>query len=297
MLTTNQYYKNWVPHEILTSTIKEIIYGGYFTALLGPALVITTSILLNVNVNMALLIMCYLIPLMVYSFDYYQDMDKDQDNNQERVVHLKKKKKVYPYIMLSYLLVLTTLLLLFSSWMMILFILFLVMVGVIYSYGVKSFTHKIPAFKNIYTVIIWSLAGSFSVAFFYGFPLNLAYLLIFLTIFLKMLPNAIFFDLKDIKNDSNQGLKTIPVLLGKDETLKLLIYMNILAFIPFFVGIYLNIIPVFASIMILFLFYSLYYLYKTSKINDEDTKMDYYIFADAEFILWPVILFVGLILF
>lgn len=294
MLTINQYTKNWIPNEILTTTIKEIIYGGYFTALLGPSLVVATSILTNVMISLPLLIITYLIPLIVYSFDYYKDMEKDQDFNQERVAHLNRKKRFYPYLMLSYVLILTFLILFFSNWMMISFILFLVMVGVVYSFRIKSFTQKIPAFKNIYTVIIWSLAGSLSVVFFYQLQLNVAYFLICLSIFLKMLPNAIFFDLKDIKNDAIQGLKTIPVILGKEETIKLLQKMNILAFIPLLVGIYLNIIPIFAAILILFIFYSLYYL---SKIKNEENKMNYYIFADAEFILWPVILFLGLIIF
>jgi len=297
MLTNSQYQKEWVSSEILTTIIKEMIYGGYFIALLGPSLVIATSIITGANLSVPLLIISYLIPLMVYSFDYYRDMDKDKSNNQDRVEHLYQKKKVYPYILLCYISILALLLLFFTNWMMISYILFLVLVGFVYSFGVKRLTKKVAAFKNIYTVFIWSLAGSFSVAFFYGFTPNLIYMLIFLAIFLKMLPNAIFFDLKDIKSDAKEGLKTIPVLIGKAETLKLLESMNILAFVPLFIGIYLGIIPIFTSILIVFVFYSLYYLRKIRTIKDDKMKIDYNILADAEFILWPVVLFIGEILF
>ncbi|HEY0196026.1 MAG TPA: UbiA family prenyltransferase, partial [Methanobacterium sp.] len=239
----------------------------------------------------------YLIPLMVYSYDYYRDMDKDKDTNQERAASFNRKSRIYPYIMGGYLSLLIILLLVFSNWMMILFILSLIMVGILYPLGLKNITQKVPAFKNMYTILIWAAAGTFSLAFFNSLQINLTYLLIFLFFYIKMLPNTIFFDLKDIISDKKEGLKTIPVLLGKEKTLKLLYRLNILAFIPLFIGIYLNIIPVFASVMLIFFFYSWYYLHKTSKTTDKEMKMNYYILADAEFIIWPVVLLLGKFLF
>ena len=282
-----------ISYPFLKNFKNEIVYGGYFTALLGPALVIATAIITKTNLSIPLLAISYLIPLMVYSFDYYQDMDKDRESNQERAAHLNRKVKIYPYIMGSYLLLLVILLMVFSNWMMILYILFLIMVGVLYPLGLKRFTQIIPAFKNIYTVFIWSLAGSFSVTFFNGLNLNLTYILIFLFIFLKMLPNAIFFDIKDIESDRKEGLKTLPALLGRKKTIQFLKTMNILAFIPVFVGIYLKIFPVFTVIMLIFLFYSFYYLDKSDEMKDKEMKINYYLFADAEFILWPFILILG----
>jgi 4-hydroxybenzoate polyprenyltransferase len=127
--------------------------------------------------------------------------------------------------------------------------------------------------------------------------LNLIYILIFLFVFLKFLPNTIFFDLKDIKSDRKEGLKTVPVILGKKGTLKLLHILNILAFIPLFLGICLGIIPLFAAIMVLFYFYSIYYLNKASKLEDEKLRMISYTLADAEFMIWPIVLVLGQFLF
>jgi 1,4-dihydroxy-2-naphthoate octaprenyltransferase len=64
--------------------------------------------------------------------------------------------------------------------------------------------------------------------------------------------------LKDINSDLKDELKTIPVLIGKQRTIKLLNRLNIIAFIPLFIGIYLKVIPLFAVILILFYFYSVY---------------------------------------
>ena len=281
-----------ISYPFLENFKNEVIYGGYIPALVGPALVITTSILTKTDLTLSILLISYLIPLMVYSYDYYKDMDKDQDTNAERSEHFNKKSNIYPYILLSYLLFLI-ILLIFSNWTMIWFILMLILVGILYTLGLKKFTQKIPAFKNLYTILIWSLAGTFSIPFFNSLQINLTYLLIFLFFYLKMLPNTIFFDLKDIKSDRKEGLKTIPVILGKEKTLKFLKLLNIIAFIPVFVGIYLKIFPVFTVIMLIFLFYSYYYLDKTGEIPDKEMKMDSCILADVEFILWPFILILG----
>ena len=206
-----------------------MIFGGYFAALSGPAFIITMSIMTKTSISLPLLVISYLIPLMVYSYDYYKDMDKDNESNLERAAYFQRRSQIYPYLMGINFLILSILLLLFSNQMMISFIFTLIIGGVLYTVGLKNITKKIPAFKNIYTTLTWSLAGTFSVMFYYSLEINLAYLLIFLFIFLKFLPNTIFYDLKDIKSDKKEGLKTIPVLLGKQMTLKLLHRLNIVA--------------------------------------------------------------------
>jgi 4-hydroxybenzoate polyprenyltransferase len=291
-MNANWNNKNILP-EFISTIQNEMIYGGYFAALSGPAFIITTSIMTKTNVTIPLLIISYLIPLMVYSYDHYKDMDKDKSSNIERAAHFNKKSHIYPYLLVGYALTLTSLLILFSNLEMISFILILIMVGVLYTIGLKKITQKIPAFKNIYTTLTWSLAGTFSIPFFYALQINFVYILIFLFIFLKFLPNTIFFDLKDINCDQKERLKTIPVILGKEKTLKFLDKLNIIAFIPLFIGIYLKIIPLFTVIMILFYFYSRYYLKKAGKLDDKELRMVSYTLADAEFMIWPIILIIG----
>ena len=297
LAVNNLIEKRFVPPKIFDNLKSEIIYGGYFAALSGPAFIITSSIMINVSISLPLLIISYIIPLMVYSYDHYRDMDKDKYTNLERATYFHKKSNIYPYLMIIYVLTLSIMLLLFSNLSMIYFILILIMGGILYSVGLKNLTQKVPAFKNIYTTLTWSLAGTFSIMFFYSLELNPIYLLLFLFIFMKFLPNTIFFDMKDRKSDLKEGLKTVPVILGKPGTLKLLHMLNILAFIPLFIGIYLDIIPLFAVIMEIFYFYSVYYLNKASKAKDKELRMVSYTFADAEFMVWPVVLVMGQFLF
>ena len=124
---------------------------------------------------------------------------------------------------------------------------------------------------------------------YYSMEINLTFILIFLFVFFKCLPNIIFFDLKDIYNDRKEGLKTFPVILGKKRTLKLLHGLNIMAFIPLFTGIYLK-LSTFCSLHDSVLFLHVYYL---RKIDDKKLRMVSYTLADAEFILWPLALILG----
>jgi 4-hydroxybenzoate polyprenyltransferase len=159
--------------------------------------------------------------------------------------------------------------------------------------GLKKFTQSIPFFKNVHTVLTWALAGTFSAAFFCSLEITIIYLPLFLFIFLKMLPVAFFFDLKDRENDQKEGLKTIPVLLGKKKTLKLINRLNIISFIPLLLGIYFKIIPFFAVVLILFFIYSKYYLNIAEKSRNKELRMVTYTLPDAEFMLWPILLIIG----
>lgn len=274
----------------------EIIYGGYLAALCSPAFIIFVSLLAHIKISLPILAIAYFIPLIVYSYDYYRDMDKDMATNLERAAHYNKKNRIYPLILFGYVATLIVLFLFFGNLMLISFVIVLVMIGVLYTVALKNFTRKIPVFKNIYTALTWSLAGAFFLPLYYSININPFYLLIFLFIFLKCLPNMIFFDIKDLKGDKKEGLKTLPVILGKENTLLFLKSLNLLAFIPLFIGIYLKIIPLSAVSMIFFFFYSLYYLNTAGKADDKELRMISYTMADFEFILWPLVLLITIFL-
>ncbi len=275
---------------------KEVIHGGYLTALGAPALVLTTSIITNSGVNLPLLVISYLIPLIVYSYDYMSDMDKDVETNSERYKHLQKKKQFYPLILGCYALLLISLLIIFSNYKLILFIVMITLGGLLYATVLKGLTKRIPIFKNIYTVLTWSLGGTLFVPLYYSLNISLPFLMIFFFINFKGMINAIFFDLKDSLTDSNEGLKTLPVILGKGKAIKLLIFLNFVAFIPLIIGVVLKILPPRTLSLVVFFFYSLYYLKKAQKSINNEIWVTLGSIADFEFIFWPIILIISTII-
>jgi len=273
---------------------QEAVHGGYLTALGAPALVLTTIILTNSKINIPLLIISYLLPLIVYSFDYMRDLDKDNETNLERSNHLYKKKKYYPVILFAYAVLLLTLLLLYTNFKLILFIILITIGGLLYATALKGLTKKIPIFKNIYTVLTWSLGGTLFVSLFYSITFSLSFLIVFIFINFKGMINAIFFDFKDHLADSKEGLKTLPVLLGKKGALQLLHVLNFVAFIPLIIGIYLKILPLISLVLIIFFFYSFYYLRMAQNPKNQDIWVKLGSIADFEFIFWPIILITSL---
>jgi 4-hydroxybenzoate polyprenyltransferase len=277
--------------------LKEIIHGGYLTALGAPALVLTTSIITKSNINLPLLIISYLIPLIIYSYDYMSDLDKDIESNSDRYEHLHKKKKYYPLLMIFYIIVLIALLIIFSNYKLVLFIILITLGGFLYATVFKGLTKRIPIFKNIYTVLTWSLGGTLFVPLQFSLTLSLPFIIVFIFINMKGMINAIFFDLKDSLIDSKEGLKTLPVILGKKKAIRLLHFLNLVSFIPLVMAVILKIIPMLSISLILFFFYSFYYLSKAETSIDDDIWVKLGSIADFEFIFWPIVLLISLQIF
>lgn len=289
---TNRYYGN-----ILNILQNEIIYGGYFAALCSPAFIITSSFLINIKLDLPILLIAYLLPLIIYSYDYYKDIDKDIAINSKRATFLKNKAKKYPIILSLYIGFLALMLVLFSNYSLIIFILALIFIGILYNIALKDLTKKIPVFKNIYTSLTWALGGAFFPLLYYSLNVNFSFIMVFLLIFFRCTFNVMFFDLKDIENDKKEGLKTIPTILGKKGAIKFLYVFNIITFIPLIWGVYTKSIPLFALTLIGFAFYGFYYIKKAENATSNEVETVSHTLADFEFILWPMVLLIAQFIF
>lgn len=279
------------------NTIRnEITYGGYFAALCSPAFVLFTASLMNIKVDLPILVISYILPLIVYSYDYYKDIDKDIQENSKRASFLKKKAKKYPYVLSFYLILLISLLIMFFNFNLIIFIILLITTGILYNIAFKDLTKKIPLFKNIYTALTWALGGTFFPIIYYSLNISPLITIVFLVIFIRCLNNIIFFDLKDIENDKKQKLKTLPVILGKNTTIKFLHSLNIISLILIVLGVYFKAIPSFAISLMFLGIYSFYYITKAEKKNKRELETLSHTLADFEFIIWPLILIIAKII-
>jgi len=271
----------------------EFVYGGYLTSLGCPAFVLSVSLLLNSAIGWQVLFIAYLIPLIVYSYNYYEELEKDMATNPERAEHLRKKVRLYPALFGLYMSLLIMLLLLYGNYVLTVFVLILLSCGILYTIVFKDLTRQVPGFKGIYIAAVWALAGTFIFNFHYSISWDVFSVLMFLFIFLRGIINVTFFDIKDIESDGARGLKTLPVLLGREKTYKFLNALNIFSFIPLVAGVYLGIIPVFGLSLLGFYFYDLYYLRKAKFADGQSLRKISYTLADAEFILWPLVLLLG----
>ncbi len=294
----DRIYGIYLHFAVLLQNLKnEFVYGGYLTSLGCPAFVLSVSILLDTAVDWPVLLIAYLTPLIVYSYNYYGELERDLATNPERAVHLGKKVRIYPFILGSYLVLLALLLFLYANYVMAIFVVILLFCGIFYTVLFKDLTKQVPGFKGVYIASVWALAGAFFFNFHYSLDWDIFSALMFLFIFLRGIINVTFFDIKDVASDRAQGLKTLPVIIGKEDTIRFLHGLNVFAFLPLLAGVYLGIVPVFALSLIVFYFYDDYYLRKGGIMNNKSLRLISYTLADAEFILWPIILILGRALF
>ncbi len=113
---------------------------------------------------------------------------------------------------------------------------------------------------------------------------------------LRYLVNAVFYDLKDIRSDGEEGLKTIPVVLGWNRAIRLLYLFNMITPVPLIIGVLAGELPGSALVLIVFTIYDFYYLRHAELSGEAGMTLKDYAIADYEFILWPWAVGLGLVL-
>jgi 4-hydroxybenzoate polyprenyltransferase len=281
---------------ILNGIRYEFIYGGHLVSLGAPAYVLSVSMLMGIEPLKGLLLITYLMPLIVYNYNYFGEMDLDASTNPERVHYIKSKIAVYPYIIVAYILILVAALCLYTNWGLIEFAAILVIGGILFTVVLKDFTKKIPMFKNAYTALIWAFGGTFTLVFYMSLPVGWFFILVFAFMYMRSIANVIFFDLKDMESDATRGLKTLPAMIGKKRTIQFLYVLNVIGFVPLLAGVYYGIIPLIGLALLPLMAYSFYYLRRAETAGDVELRAVSYTLADAEFLMWPVLLIMGQIL-
>jgi 4-hydroxybenzoate polyprenyltransferase len=277
-----------ISYAFFTILINEFLLGGHMAAIGSTITVFIILLLLNINVILPLLASAYLLTLIVYYYDYYRDAKKDISSNPERALHLAKQVKLYPYIFTSYLFSYIFLIAYLGSLKLIALTIGLVVSGLLYSILFKGFTRHIPGFKNLFTSAVWAMGSVLYIVTYYSFSIGMFFILMFLFIFLKVLVNTIFYDIKDIKADSDLGLKTLPIFLGENKAMILLHILNAAACIPILMGVCINAMPPYALSLTASCFSMAAYLCAGKNLG-----YTRYILADSETLLWPILLLVG----
>jgi 4-hydroxybenzoate polyprenyltransferase len=285
-------------HRIFRAAFEEYVYGGHIagTALLG--IILTFGFLKAIQdngpflIDYPLLVMAYFTPVIVYSYDHYRDLRQDMRCNPDRAHYLEKKERYYKYIILAYIVILFASIVVGDEpdWLVAIFITILVGGGLLYASTSKYFTKYVPAYKNIYVSLEWAVAGTFLFEVYNQSPISALTLLMFLFIFLKYMTNTIFCDLKDIDTDRERGLKTVPVMIGYENTIGVLCCLSGVALFPIVYGVSTGSLPAAVLLFTVFALYDLTYILSAYKNKGSCKLSTYGFFADFEITLWPIII-------
>lgn len=279
--------------KLLGKVFKEFVYGGHLLSL-GASGIVLTAILVseqNVVAGWPILLLAYLVSQLVYNYDHLDEIN-DPDANAERSEHLKELKKYYTFTLVVYLF-LFAFASLYTSIGSVLIAATIVFGGFIYTKKAKSITKHIVGFKNIYISFFWALLIFLPPSHYHLSPFNSVIWIMTIYIFLRLLVNTVFFDIKDIKEDGIKGLKTLPVVFGIEKTIDFLRLANIISGLGVVFFVIKGTIPVFSLTLLLFVLYSLYYLRKSLAKDKGWVRMASYLIVDGEYFLTPIILLVG----
>ena len=275
---------------------KEFIYGGHLPSLGAAAIVIFSGILLNIKITWDCLLLVYLIFYLIYLYNRFKEINIDHLTNPQRTKHLITCFSKTPKIFYVIIFIITGSLIYFSNIRALIFSLFLLLFGLLYTVVFKKITQKVAIFKNLFVAIVFSLLVIYPLIY---YPQSSTHSILFIAlliavfVYFKALMMQIFLDVKDIESDKKQKLLTLPVIFGKEKTLNILMAISILATapIPVLFSLYFDILPL-SVLMLLFTIPFNFYCFQWAKRKNYYS----YLLESSEFILWPILIIIGKII-
>lgn len=276
---------------------KELVYGGHLGALGAPSFATSCAVLMGKSPTIALLLMAYLFTYGAYMMNRGSEVSQDSISSPMRTSYLVSRSKYLTRISLACF-VFGYLIAIFSGYVFFFALLVPLVLALIYSVGSKKLQGVIGArrlkdkllVKNLVISLSWSLIPVFVGLYYKAFPLVLLCFAPF--IFLRIMPNTIFFDLRDVKSDEEYGVRTFPVVFGLSKAYRLMDALDIssAAYLLALVGV--GLFPFYSAIMIVLPVYSVFYRW-LSRRPKPDWEFLSTVVADGEDILWGPLTLLG----
>lgn len=281
----------------LASVYRELVYGGHLLALGTASIAASSAAILGKAPSWDLLLMGYLFSFGAYTVNRWSDFDEDMISHPARTSYLAPRRRVLPAIAIACFGVGYVL----SSFRNLFFLLALLLplaLAIAYSIsspkmgkvlGVSRLKEGFIV-KNVAISFSWSLIPVLVGLYYLQFPLALFALSPF--IFMRLMINTVFFDVRDVEADRKYGIKTLPALLGPAKSWMLMDAIDLAS------GLYVvtlalsGLIPPFAGILAIFTPYSFAYRYYSRRSSRHvDTLRD--LAADGEYIMWGLVVYLG----
>lgn len=216
-------------------SVSSLFIGGtgFFKTFIG-------YVLLGLHPSFQVCFAVFLVSFSVYTLDKIADLDKDTTNMPERLRFLKGRKNLaFAYSIAAYLL--SMLLAFFDRPLASLIILIPMAANAVY--GTKLIPglprlKDIPVMKNVVVATSWALVTVLFPAMHLSDP---AWWIVIMSVYfmlVKTFIDTVLYDIRDVKGDRENGVRTIPVLIGPKKTVGVLLALNstLLLGLPFVEG-------------------------------------------------------------
>lgn len=280
--------------NILQKCLECIIYSSLFVGFVGAAMVLTTSLLLNLSVSIEMLLIIFLISFAVYNINRKTDVPEDRISHPTRTVFIIAYYKYLKLIAtISYI---TGCILSFSKNIQTGIIALLPLIFVVL-YSMRWIPKKsisrlkdIFLIKNFTVAFAWAIVVTLLPIAYFEKDIQISAMFIFLFIFMKVFGNTVTFDVRDVPGDKLSGIRTIPIKIGVEKTKHLLTIVNIFSFLSIVIPAFLGFLPHSAYIISITCVYTQFYINSIGKL---DIKFLTDILADGEYIVMGLLALIG----
>lgn len=288
--------------DIISSNrvVRELVYGGHLLALGTSSIAAAAAILLGRPPTMVLLVMAYLFSYGAYMLNRGAEVTQDSISDPARTSFLQSRSKYLMTISgasfaIGYVLAATV------SFVFFLALLAPLVLALAYTVGSKKMVRFIGAkrlkdkllVKNIVISFAWSLIPVLVGLYYASLPIALFAFSPF--VFLRLMSNTVFFDLRDVLADREFGVRTAPAVYGSDFSYKMMDGFDILSVAYVFFLIAVHLFPLYSLIMASLPVYSLIYRWLSRNPGSDLSFLCNFV-ADGEYILWGPLLFFGKII-
>src|SRR5271165_5077949 len=213
---------------------REIVYGGHLLALGTASIAASSAIILGRTPSVILLIMAYLFSYGAYMLNRGSEVKQDSVSDPARTDYLQGRSRYLTLISglcfgIGYVLAATVNLVFLGA------LLIPLVLAVGYTIGSKKLVSLIGAkrlkdkllVKNLVISFGWSLIPALVGLYYKSVPITLLAFAPF--IFFRLMSNTVFFDLRDVRADSEFGVRTIPVVYGSTRSYTLMTIFDVLS--------------------------------------------------------------------
>jgi 4-hydroxybenzoate polyprenyltransferase len=284
----------------LSVAYRELILGGHLLALGTASIAAAAAFLFGKSPTVVLLVMAYLFSFGAYMMNRSAEMDQDVESHPERTNYLARRRKILPAVvagsfLVGYALAATVSLIFFVALLVPLALSLLYSVGskrLVKLIGTRTLKQKL-LLKNVSIALGWSLIPILVGTYFGALDLPLVLLSPF--IFLRLMTNTIVFDIRDAEGDRENGVRTLPTELGVPRSFDVVGAIDAISAIYLISLLADSLVPTYALTLITLPVYSTIYRAFAMRSN-ANLSFICDVVADAEYILWGPLIYIGKIL-
>lgn len=282
--------------DIQSKLFDFFVVGSGILALSASGMVAAYSLLFEVPIEWALLLVAFVVTYSSYYINHRYELKEDILSHGKRTNFISENPWIdYAAVILYFI---SFLICLNRSTFAAVLILIPPIVVLLYT---VRFHPRIKRFKDItfvknFVVALTWVVFVFLTAVWNNLDFTPIVFVMALFIMLRFFVNTLSFDLRDVKSDGINNVPTLPVVIGEGATIAFLLFLNLLAALLLSSAIIFGFAPSFAWFLVLINFYGIWY---TLKFHDPFVDKDFLcdVIIDGEFVLWPVLLIIGKLFF